>query len=166
MPLTTTRPRQPRTSSTARRKRPSSRSTSAATACDSVISTSRASASAELREASVALGAFRGSTGFKRLPKDVQPARHALQQLCESICAIVTAAWPMILWAFEAGTGLAAARPIMPSVLELTLLLLAASVLAVTALRVLNLPPVLAYLLVGIAVGPHALALAPDSRAT
>jgi CPA2 family monovalent cation:H+ antiporter-2 len=55
----------------------------------------------------------------------------------------------------------------MPSsALELTLLLLAASVLAVTALRVLNLPPVLGYLLVGIAVGPHALALAPDSGDT
>lgn len=54
----------------------------------------------------------------------------------------------------------------MPSVLELTLLLLAASVLAVTALRILNLPPVLGYLLVGIAVGPHALALAPDSSNT
>ncbi|HEX4584536.1 MAG TPA: cation:proton antiporter [Burkholderiaceae bacterium] len=52
------------------------------------------------------------------------------------------------------------------SALELTLLLLAASVLAVTALRVLNLPPVLGYLLVGIAVGPHALALAPDSSNT
>src|ERR1700757_2474097 len=72
----------------------------------------------------------------------------------------------MILWASDAGTGLAAARPTMPSALELTLLLLAASVLAVTALRVLTLPPVLAYLLVGIVVGPHALALAPDSRAT
>ena len=51
----------------------------------------------------------------------------------------------------------------MPSALELTLLLLAASV---SALRVLNLPPVLAYLLVGIAVGPHALALASDGRTT
>jgi monovalent cation:H+ antiporter-2, CPA2 family len=60
----------------------------------------------------------------------------------------------------------AAPRPDMPSALELTLVLLAASVVAVTALRVLNLPPVLAYLLVGIAVGPHALALAPDSSNT
>ena len=54
----------------------------------------------------------------------------------------------------------------MPSALELTLLLLAASVFAVTALRVVNLPPVFGYLLVGIAVGPHALALAPDSSST
>src|SRR5207244_10928914 len=56
--------------------------------------------------------------------------------------------------------------PTMPSALELTLLLLAASVLAVTVLRVMNLPPVLGYLLVGIVVGPHALALAPDSSST
>jgi monovalent cation:H+ antiporter-2, CPA2 family len=54
----------------------------------------------------------------------------------------------------------------MPSALELTLLLLAASVFAVTALRVVNLPPVFGYLLVGIAVGPRALALAPDSSST
>jgi monovalent cation:H+ antiporter-2, CPA2 family len=72
----------------------------------------------------------------------------------------------MILWAFGAGTGLAAAQPPMPSALELTLLLLAASVVALTALRVLNLPPVLGYLLVGIVVGPHSLALAPDSSNT
>ena len=54
----------------------------------------------------------------------------------------------------------------MPSALQLTLVLLAASVLAVAALRFLNLPPVLGYLLVGIAVGPHALALTPDSADT
>jgi monovalent cation:H+ antiporter-2, CPA2 family len=54
----------------------------------------------------------------------------------------------------------------MPSTLDLTLLLLAASVFAVAALRVLNLPPVLGYLLVGIAVGPHGLALAPDTAGT
>jgi len=51
----------------------------------------------------------------------------------------------------------------MGSSLELTLLLLAASVLAVTALRLASLPPVLGYLLVGLAVGPHAMALAADS---
>jgi CPA2 family monovalent cation:H+ antiporter-2 len=54
----------------------------------------------------------------------------------------------------------------MPTPLELTLLLLAASVLAVAALRLLNLPPALGYLVVGIAVGPHGLGLAPDSSAT
>ncbi len=50
----------------------------------------------------------------------------------------------------------------MLSSLELTLLLLAASVLAVAALRLANLPAVLGYLLVGLAVGPHAMALAPE----
>ena len=54
----------------------------------------------------------------------------------------------------------------MPTSLELTLLLLAASVLAVAGLRLLNLPPVLGYLVVGIAVGPHGLGLAPDSSNT
>jgi monovalent cation:H+ antiporter-2, CPA2 family len=54
----------------------------------------------------------------------------------------------------------------MPSSLELTLLLLAASVFAVAALRLVNLPPVLGYLLVGLAVGPHAMAMAPDSGST
>src|SRR6267154_44613 len=54
----------------------------------------------------------------------------------------------------------------MPTPLELTLLLLAASVLAVAALRLLNLPPALGYLVVGIAVGPHGLGLAPDSSNT
>jgi len=54
----------------------------------------------------------------------------------------------------------------MPSALELTLLLLAASVLAVTALRVANLPPVFGYLLVGVVVGPHGLGLVPDSADT
>ncbi len=54
----------------------------------------------------------------------------------------------------------------MLSALELTLLLLAASVLAVGALRSLQLPPVFGYLLVGVVVGPHGLALAPDSAET
>jgi K+:H+ antiporter len=54
----------------------------------------------------------------------------------------------------------------MLSALELTLLLLAASVLAVGALRSLQLPPVFGYLLVGVVVGPRGLALAPDSADT
>jgi CPA2 family monovalent cation:H+ antiporter-2 len=57
-----------------------------------------------------------------------------------------------------AGTG--------PSALELTLLLLAASVLGVVAFRLLNLPPMLGYLAVGILIGPHALGLIPESRQT
>jgi len=54
----------------------------------------------------------------------------------------------------------------MLSVLELTLLLLGASVFAVAVLRALNLPPVFGYLLVGIAVGPHAMALTPSGSGT
>jgi CPA2 family monovalent cation:H+ antiporter-2 len=48
--------------------------------------------------------------------------------------------------------------------LELTLLLLAASVLGVVVFRLLNLPPMLGYLVVGIVIGPHALGLVPDTR--
>jgi CPA2 family monovalent cation:H+ antiporter-2 len=54
----------------------------------------------------------------------------------------------------------------MPSALELSLLLLAASVIGVAAVRLFHQPPVLGYLLVGMAIGPHALALAPDAPGT
>lgn len=54
----------------------------------------------------------------------------------------------------------------MPSALDLTLLLLAASVLGVVLFRSLNLPPMLGYLAVGILIGPHALGLVPDSGGT
>ena len=47
--------------------------------------------------------------------------------------------------------------------LQLSLLLLGASVLAVIAFRRLNMPPLLGYLLVGTAIGPHALNLMEDS---
>jgi CPA2 family monovalent cation:H+ antiporter-2 len=46
----------------------------------------------------------------------------------------------------------------------LILLLLAASVLAVAAFRWAHLPPLLGYLVVGVAIGPYALALVPDSE--
>jgi monovalent cation:H+ antiporter-2, CPA2 family len=51
-------------------------------------------------------------------------------------------------------------KPMALSFLELMLLLLAASVAAVTLLRRLKLPPLLAYLLVGVVLGPHATNLA------
>jgi CPA2 family monovalent cation:H+ antiporter-2 len=51
----------------------------------------------------------------------------------------------------------------MPHVLLLILLLLAAAVVAVTACRLLRLPPILGYVVIGIAVGPHALGLVPDN---
>ncbi|MFC3107508.1 cation:proton antiporter [Undibacterium arcticum] len=50
----------------------------------------------------------------------------------------------------------------MFSALELTLLLLGTSVLGVVAFRMLHLPPMLGYLVVGILIGPHALGLVHD----
>jgi CPA2 family monovalent cation:H+ antiporter-2 len=47
--------------------------------------------------------------------------------------------------------------------LEIVLVLLASSVLAVVVFHLLRLPPILGYLLVGVAVGPFALAWIPDS---
>ncbi|MFZ2739013.1 MAG: cation:proton antiporter [Burkholderiaceae bacterium] len=52
----------------------------------------------------------------------------------------------------------------MPA-LELTLLYLLAAVLGVVACRSLKLPPMLGYLVVGVLIGPHALALAQNSDA-
>jgi K+:H+ antiporter len=52
----------------------------------------------------------------------------------------------------------------MASTLELILVLLASAVLAVTAFRWIHLPPLLGYLVVGVAIGPYALALVPDSE--
>jgi len=53
----------------------------------------------------------------------------------------------------------------MPNTLVLILLLLASSVVVVIACRLLRLPPILGYLIVGIVVGPHALAWVPDNAA-
>jgi len=54
----------------------------------------------------------------------------------------------------------------MGTTLQLVLLLLVSAVMVVALFRWLNLPPVLAYLLVGAAIGPHALELMPESEAT
>ena len=51
----------------------------------------------------------------------------------------------------------------MPSILQLTLTLLASAVAGVLAFRILKLPPVLGYLAVGVLIGPNALGLAPDN---
>jgi K+:H+ antiporter len=51
----------------------------------------------------------------------------------------------------------------MASTLELTLLYLVAAVLGVVVCRSLRLPPMLGYLVVGVLIGPHALALAQDN---
>jgi CPA2 family monovalent cation:H+ antiporter-2 len=54
----------------------------------------------------------------------------------------------------------------MESLLGLIVVLLAISVGAVTAARALKFPPIVGYLLVGLAFGPYALGLAPDSAVT
>jgi len=54
----------------------------------------------------------------------------------------------------------------MPTTLQLVLILLGAAVLVVVLFRSLNLPPMLGYLLVGIVIGPHALAWIPESSET
>jgi CPA2 family monovalent cation:H+ antiporter-2 len=51
----------------------------------------------------------------------------------------------------------------MPQTLQLILLLLASAVVVVVACRLLRLPPILGYLVVGVAVGPHALGWVPDN---
>ncbi|MDQ6627676.1 MAG: cation:proton antiporter [Pseudomonadota bacterium] len=51
----------------------------------------------------------------------------------------------------------------MPSTLELTLLLLVAAVAGVVVCRLARLPPMLGYLAVGVAIGPHAIGVARDA---
>src|SRR6266404_6650194 len=51
----------------------------------------------------------------------------------------------------------------MSHTLVLVLLLLAAAVVAIVFCRLVRLPPILGYLVVGIAVGPHALGWVPDN---
>jgi CPA2 family monovalent cation:H+ antiporter-2 len=50
--------------------------------------------------------------------------------------------------------------------LVLVVTLLAAAVVTVVVFRRFNMPPILGYLIVGVAIGPHALGLIPDSEAT
>jgi CPA2 family monovalent cation:H+ antiporter-2 len=54
----------------------------------------------------------------------------------------------------------------MPDTLQLVLILLSTAVLVVTLSRALRLPPMLGYLLTGIAIGPHALGWLPESAET
>src|SRR5689334_3330297 len=54
----------------------------------------------------------------------------------------------------------------MSHALELVLMLLAAAVLVVVVFRTLNLPPLLGYLIAGVAIGPHAAGLIPDTTET
>lgn len=54
----------------------------------------------------------------------------------------------------------------MHSTLQLVLILLAAAVFMVVIFRILHLPPLLGYLLVGISIGPHAWGLIPNTPET
>ncbi|HMA31641.1 MAG TPA: monovalent cation:proton antiporter-2 (CPA2) family protein [Casimicrobiaceae bacterium] len=54
----------------------------------------------------------------------------------------------------------------MSQTLLLILILLAASVVIVAACRIARLPPILGYLVVGVALGPHALGVVPDDEVT
>ena len=54
----------------------------------------------------------------------------------------------------------------MSEALELVLILLASAVLVVVVFRSLHLPPLLGYLIVGVAIGPHALGWVADAPAT
>ncbi len=54
----------------------------------------------------------------------------------------------------------------MPHSLQLILILLATAVVVVVVCRIVRLPPILGYLLVGVAVGPHALAWVPYDETT
>ena len=54
----------------------------------------------------------------------------------------------------------------MSHALELVLVLLASAVLAVVVFRTLHLPPILGYLMMGVALGPHALGWIAEDRET
>src|SRR5438105_1059268 len=54
----------------------------------------------------------------------------------------------------------------MPDALHVVLILLAVAVVVVVACRLVHLPPILGYLAVGIALGPHALAWVPNDSDT
>jgi len=51
----------------------------------------------------------------------------------------------------------------MSQTLQLILLLLAATVVVIIICRLVRLPPILGYVVVGIAVGPHAIGIVPDN---
>jgi len=63
-------------------------------------------------------------------------------------------------WLAASISPLSFAPDTMFSGLELTLFLLGAAVLGVVAFRMMHLPPMLGYLVVGIVIGPHGLGFA------
>ena len=52
----------------------------------------------------------------------------------------------------------------MSHTLQLILLLLTAAVVVIIVCRLVRLPPILGYVVIGIAVGPHALGWVPDNN--
>src|SRR5947208_3207978 len=138
MPDTTTRPRQSRISCTALTNGSASRFASMVIARASVSSTSRASASARFASTVRLTTACAAAVCIaqKYTPREIGPS-------C-SPCY----------------------RYRMPATLHLVLILLATAVVVVIACRLVRLPPILGYLAVGIALGPHALAWVPDDSDT
>src|SRR5215831_14653639 len=157
MPETTTRPRQRSISATAATNGSPIRAASPPMAAASVARTSRASASARAAStpppgSGAALTRGRGADAL------------ILEIITERACAAVGSPEgkrPLSLCYI--GPHANPPRRPMPQTLELILILLGAAVIAVVVCRQFRLPPILGYLMVGLAVGPHALAWVPDS---
>ena len=149
MPDTTTRPWQWRMRSTAATKSAPSRAASPTIALASVASTSRASEST--CAGSTATGG-RGRSGRSGGGGDAHPTKYNRARPCYIRSSSSRAA----------RNGHRRARP-MPQTLQLILVLLGAAVVVVVVCRLVRLPPILGYLLVGMVVGPHALAWVPDN---
>src|SRR5208283_2891706 len=136
IPVTTTRPRHSNNVRAAARNGAPSRAESAVMALASVASTSRPRASARFASTPSAAVAAAAMVADIRESIPERPCG-GLQALCY--------------------IGL------MSHTLQLILLLLAAAVVALIFCRLVRLPPILGYLGVGIAVGPHALGWVPDN---
>src|SRR5215831_19224296 len=157
MPETTTRPRQRSISATAATNGSPIRAASPPMAAASVARTSRASASARAAStpppgSGAALTRGRGADAL------------ILEIITERACAAVGSSEgkrPLSLCYI--GPHANPPRRPMPQTLELILILLGAAVIAVVVCRQFRLPPILGYLIVGLTVGPHALAWVPDS---
>src|SRR6202049_263192 len=145
MPVTTTRPRHSNSARAAARNAAPRRASSARMAAASVASTARASLSTRSGSMPTAGTGSAARIGADMRASIAQPPPGPLGR-----CA--TFAGPRC-----------ADESSMPQTLQLILLLLAAAVVVVVACRLLRLPPILGYLVVGIAVGPHAFAWVPDN---
>src|SRR5258706_4236339 len=146
MPLTTTRPLQPSTISAARTKFSSSRSASSRTARASISRTRRPDASA------CPASRFPNSVMVVEYNPWAADADSGREKRCARVC-LTSSLFPMC------------ARMSL-GILELVLLLLAAAVVVVVIFRVLKLPALLGYLLVGVIIGPHSIGLIADNEDT